>query len=70
MTNSTCLKLSSPSNQSNEQPSLPLPLLQGVVEVVVEVEEAEGVEEAKAEGVEAKAVAKEEGTIKTIYLIY
>jgi hypothetical protein len=33
--------------------------------VVVEVEEAEGVEE-----VEAEAAAKEEGTIKTIYPIY
>jgi hypothetical protein len=39
--------------------------------VVVEVVEvAEEVEEAEAEGVEAEAVAEEEGTIKTIYPIY
>jgi hypothetical protein len=38
--------------------------------VVKVAEAAKEVEEAKAEGVEAKAVAKEEGTIKTIYLIY
>jgi hypothetical protein len=36
-----------------------------VVEVVAEVEEAEGVEEAEAE-----AAAEEEGTIRTIYPIY
>jgi hypothetical protein len=39
--------------------------LQGVVEVVVEVKEAKGVKEAEAE-----AAAEEEGTIRTIYLIY
>jgi hypothetical protein len=39
--------------------------------VVVKVAKvAEEVEEAEAKGVEAKAVAEEEGTIKTIYLIY
>jgi len=39
--------------------------LQGVVEVVVKVEEVKGVKEAKA-----KATAKEEGTIRTIHPIY
>jgi hypothetical protein len=67
MTNSTCLKLSFPSNQSNNQS---LPLLLHLLVVVKVAEAAKEVEEAKAEGVEAKAVAKEEGTIKTIYLIY
>jgi hypothetical protein len=39
--------------------------LQEVAKVVVEVKEVEGVKRAKA-----KAIAKEEGTIKIIYLIY
>jgi hypothetical protein len=39
--------------------------LQGVIKVVVEVKEAKGVKEAKA-----KAAAKEERIIKTIYPIY
>jgi len=39
--------------------------LQEVVEVVVKVKEVKGVKEVKA-----KAIVKEEGTIKTIYLIY
>jgi hypothetical protein len=65
VTNSTSLKLSFPSNRSNEQLLLLLPHLQEVVEVVVKVKEVEGVKE-----VEAKAIAKEEGTIKTIYPIY
>jgi hypothetical protein len=42
-----------------------LPLLQRVVKVVVKVKEVKGVKEAKA-----KAIVEEEGTIKTIYLIY
>jgi len=39
--------------------------LQGVIKVVAKVEEAKGVKEAKA-----KAIAEEEGIIRTIYLIY
>jgi hypothetical protein len=39
--------------------------LQGVIEVVAKVKEVKGVKEAKA-----KAIIKEEGTIKTIYPIY
>ena len=39
--------------------------MQGVIKVVVEVKEAKGVKEAKA-----KAAAKEERIIKTIYPIY
>ena len=39
--------------------------MQEVVKVVVKVKEVKGVKEVKA-----KAVAKEEGTIKIIYLIY
>jgi hypothetical protein len=39
--------------------------LQEVVKVVIKVEEVEGVKEVKA-----KAIAKEEGTIRTIYLTY
>ena len=39
--------------------------MQEVAKVVVKVKEAKGVKEVKA-----KAVAKEEGTIKIIYLIY
>jgi hypothetical protein len=39
--------------------------------VVVKVAKVtEEVKEAKAKGAKAKAIAKEEGTIKTIYLIY
>jgi hypothetical protein len=65
VTNSTSLKLSFPFNRSNEQLLLPLLHLQEVVKVVVEVEEAKGVKEVKA-----KAVAEEEGIIRTIYLTY
>ena len=61
MTNSTCLKLLSPSNRSNIQLSLPLLHLQEVAKVVAKVEEAKGVKEAEAE-----AGAEEEGTIKTL----
>jgi hypothetical protein len=39
--------------------------MQGVIEVVAKVKEAKEVKEVKA-----KAIAKEEGTIKTIYPIY
>jgi hypothetical protein len=42
-----------------------LPLLQGVAKVVIKVKEVKGVKEAKA-----KAAIEEEGTIRTIYLIY
>jgi hypothetical protein len=39
--------------------------LQEVAKVIVKVEEAKG-----AKGAKAEAIAKEEGTIRTTYLIY
>jgi hypothetical protein len=45
--------------------------LQEVAKVIVKVEEAKEAKEAKgAKGAKAEAIAKEEGTIRTIYLIY
>ena len=64
MTNSTSLKLLFPSNRSNEQLLLLLLHLLKVAKVEVKAKEA------SVEGVKAKAAAKEERIIKTIYPIY
>ena len=64
MTNSTSFKLLFPFNRLNEQLLLLLLHLLKVAKVEVKAKEA------RVKGVKAKAAAKEERIIKTIYPIY